>query len=53
MRGLAPSCERRRELPENVSDAANGRGRGSRGNPLHVPSEAWYNVTIPKPLTHL
>lgn len=61
MRGLAPSCERRRELPENVSDAANGRGLGvSGGTPERVkggalarPNAVWYTVTIPKTLTHL
>lgn len=31
MRGLAPSCTRRRVLSENVSDVANGRGLGGLG----------------------
>lgn len=62
MRGLAPSCERRRELPENVSDAANGRGLGGsrgerpervKGGALARPNAVWYTVTIPKSLTHL
>ena len=41
LRGLAPSCERRRELPENVSDAANGQGLGaSGGTPERVKGSA-------------
>lgn len=55
MRGLAPSCTRRRVLSENVSDAANGRGLGGlggtpervKGSALARPNAVWYTVTIP------
>lgn len=30
--------------------APSGREGGSRAEPLHVPNEVWYNVTIPKHL---
>jgi len=37
LRGLAPSCERRRELPENRAAAVS---EGCRGVPCHVLSIA-------------
>lgn len=47
MRGLAPSCERRRELPENVSDAANGRGLG-----MGFPWARYYDLAHGNPISH-
>lgn len=47
----ARAARARREPRSRLRRSApSGREGGSRAEPLHVPNEVWYNVTIPKHL---
>ena len=52
--GRSPSVRRLRRWPEGRERRRERTRAGVKGEtPLHVPSVAWYNATIPKSLTHL
>lgn len=51
-RGTRPRGRKARREPRSRlrRSSPSGSEGGSRAEPLHVPNEVWYNVTIPKHL---